>query len=839
MNDLDFSSALLATTNKQKEEVSSSTFNASGKYKVAQRGEKEKPKRTARACGACKKKKARCSGEQPCARCTKLKRECVYEQPKITPPKTYAEALEQRLDSMEALLRTISASAGLDIGALLDEIDDDEKTEALERAVDLLRERRKEQGSSPSDQSTADSPEWLKTPPPSGPTAWNEDVGKTRFGCVSYGHQRFAGPSSGTVFAKSILQELIPHQMVRHEPVPSLVDQLLLEEHSSKTKAFPLPEADLSAKLISAYFSQINSLFPILHRPSFERAIQSNLIETDPTFKALVFGVLALGSRFVDDPRIPIHDLVVAKDPDKAGHVKGFQFFQAASGEMASHLVPPSLFDIQGSVLSLLWLMGAASPILAWQRVGAAIRRAVDVGAHFEHRTRWTASPLEDQLRKRAFFSLSAFDRTISAHLGRPLTMQEHESNLTYPLDVSDEELDEWNLRGSASTPPPMSSSPTPMAAWLSLMKLLGITAKTAEHLYSANSHSGNLKDAVGTVSRLDSMLNEWSSTVPDFLRWDPEALDPKWMPASGMLYLTWYHTQILIHRDFFAFKPKGAALIPSGAICSNAARSSAHIYSTLRKRKQLDSLYWMVPQYAITAAFTLTILLIQQGPKGFSNPRSPTAMDTKRCLAGILHFSNSTFMGSRAKHKMTLPRRGFSVETLFDISFLDEGDEKEEKSGESTSSGTPSLDDGGTESQETSPSWKSQDATSPVSPASTSEPSSCDPILALSPLPFEPPPPPFPDITVGPGDQSSFSMSDVAFPDYYSSLLEPFNDSNFFPQAFPTSSAFDAQFGFATNFAGDGASPSNIEGSDWDALSPDAKFKSFAETLRGGGFNF
>lgn len=42
------------------------------------------------------------------------------------------------------------------------------------------------------------------------------------------------------------------------------------------------------------------------------------------------------------------------------------------------------------------------------------VRRAVDVGAHREGRAKWCNSPLQDQLRKRAFHALYGLDRTSS-----------------------------------------------------------------------------------------------------------------------------------------------------------------------------------------------------------------------------------------------------------------------------------------------------------------------------------------------------------------------------------------------------------------------------------------
>lgn len=117
--------------------------------------------------------------------------------------------------------------------------------------------------------------------------------------------------------------------------------------------------------------------------------------------------------------------------------------------------------------------------------------------------------------------------------------MQDFECDLSYPyalnhttirqpvliqsrfrLDISDEGLDDWNLRGSQAPPPLPSPTPTPMGPWLLLMKLLKIHAKTLRTLYGTTQVVESVKEISACVLDLDSQLNEWLGTVPPHLRW-------------------------------------------------------------------------------------------------------------------------------------------------------------------------------------------------------------------------------------------------------------------------------------------------------------------------------
>ncbi|CEP10389.1 hypothetical protein [Parasitella parasitica] len=65
------------------------------------------------ACGECRRKKTKCNGEHPCRNCEKSGAPCVYpsssanDDKRNAPSKAALEAIEERLKTIEDMLRTI------------------------------------------------------------------------------------------------------------------------------------------------------------------------------------------------------------------------------------------------------------------------------------------------------------------------------------------------------------------------------------------------------------------------------------------------------------------------------------------------------------------------------------------------------------------------------------------------------------------------------------------------------------------------------------------------------------------------------------------------------------
>ncbi|ORY82329.1 fungal-specific transcription factor domain-domain-containing protein [Leucosporidium creatinivorum] len=623
-----------------------------------------KAPRVSRACDACRKRKVRCDGAgmngERCALCETSNVPCTFVQTATRrgPPKGYVESLERRLEAMESLLQSLSSTTPqqLDSPTSLSDPNGVAPTHCPSLGASQSCRSALGGGGGGGGGSHASSPESTfsgNVPALSPPAVASLDAIDRltdELDELSVDNDRYVGRGSGLHLARSIhefsagLPSSFPLE-VAEDTAPSLVERMLHNEHRKASHSFPLPDQDLADKLVEAYFEQVNNVMVILHRPYFERCIKAGMLESDSSFRSLYFMVLALGSRWItDDPRLvppsaPSH-------PTGANQSRGFDFFRASSASASPTLVSATLFDIQCSLLCVLWLMGSASPISAWAAVGFALRRVVDVGAHRENRARWNSSPLEDQLRKRAFHMLFGIDRVISASLGRPLAMQEEDFDISDPLDITDEALDAWELNGKSS-PPSLPTEPTLVSGAKCMVALTKIQGRVLRMLYGMKSEEQTAQKTAEAVCLLDSLLNAWLDTVPEHLRWNPLEQDPKFLPQTVALYSHYYCTQILVHREFLSPNRPRVHGFPSLAICSNAARSCANVLDVLRQRGQLSSAFFYAPLCAITAGLILLINVFSGGST-VSNLTSSAMNDVKRCINVLAALGDSTFVARK-----------------------------------------------------------------------------------------------------------------------------------------------------------------------------------------------
>lgn len=78
--------------------------------------------------------------------------------------------------------------------------------------------------------------------------------------------------------------------------------ELATYEAHKPTYHFPPP--DLLMLLVDTFFTNLNCVTPLLHRPSFERALGEGLHLRDVSFGGVVLLVCANGARLVEDPRV-------------------------------------------------------------------------------------------------------------------------------------------------------------------------------------------------------------------------------------------------------------------------------------------------------------------------------------------------------------------------------------------------------------------------------------------------------------------------------------------------------------------------------------------------------
>ncbi|ORY46309.1 fungal-specific transcription factor domain-domain-containing protein [Leucosporidium creatinivorum] len=449
------------------------------------------------ACDACRRRKTRCvpSAEPeggPCDYCDSASISCSFAPRVRGPPRSYVEALELRLETTQELLRNLSTSAGVDLVSLAHRPSEPDSSQKLQKAIKALQQTEADRNNVP-----------FGLPPPQQyhPPA-------RRIEGIFEG--RFAGKSAGPTLAAQVLDDHCEGATIQVEEQVSLVEHLIGrgEDHVSSA-SFALPPVELVQLLVDAYFAQLNEQMPVLHRPSFTRALFSGKADSDPAFRSLLFVVLALGTRWVEDPRI--------RGDWSAEALYAASCCESPVGEHAS--AGSTLFDLQASTLAVIYLLGAATSVQAWSTGGLAMRKFIDVGAHLETTERWTQSPLVDQLRKRAFHMLFTLDRFCSASLGRPLAIQDFDFDLRHPVAIDDDALDRWESKPLGTPSPAPSQHLSGLFEHLS--KVAAVLGRTLHRLYSVRAASLTPLEMHPIVKELTAEHEACLAAVPEHLTWE------------------------------------------------------------------------------------------------------------------------------------------------------------------------------------------------------------------------------------------------------------------------------------------------------------------------------
>ncbi|THH16874.1 hypothetical protein EW146_g3841 [Bondarzewia mesenterica] len=589
-----------------------------------------KKRRIQRACDICRRKKIRCDGGQMpgnrCSNCIAYNFDCTYNEAakKRGPPKGYVESLETRLEKMEGLLQRLCPDADftLELGAnVAKESWFRDRSGSTMNATSAAPSATPRRIPSPSPMATGSGSQSHSSPTVNAELEPSDDeYGQTKLLqehlkelSINPLQNRFFGKSSGVRLVKTALDLKSEYSGKELEKDafnclgsrrPEFWNLHPWERSNleSEPRNFWFPEQDLLRSLVELYFDHINIFLGLLHRPTFEKALEEGLHLRDEGFGGLLLLVCANGSRFSHDRRVLL-------EGTELWHSCGWKYFAQVQMVRKSLLSAPCLYDLQMYSLSVLFLQGCSSPQACWTLVGVGIRLAQDVGAH-RRKVYGDKLTIEDELWKRAFWLLVVLDRLMSSSLGRPCAIQEEDFDLDLPAECDDEYWTHPVPEQAFKQPP---GKPSIMSYFICFLKLNQILAFALRTIYSINK-SKILLGFVGQqweqhiVAELDSALNKWVDSVPDHLRWDPTREHRIFFMQSASLYSTYYHLQILIHRPFIPSPRKPSPLsFPSLAICTNAARSCSHVADVQRRRAPGVP----VPHFQVMPAFTAGIVLL------------------------------------------------------------------------------------------------------------------------------------------------------------------------------------------------------------------------------------
>ncbi|KAF9501530.1 hypothetical protein BDN71DRAFT_1492196 [Pleurotus eryngii] len=390
-----------------------------------------------------------------------------------------------------------------------------------------------------------------------------------------------------------------------------------------------LPPPDLAKSLIGLYFLHVNTQFPLLHRPTFERYWKEGLVEKDVWFTCLCFSLFAVASRWSNDPRV-LDETPLAM----VEHVwwqAGAKYFNAAmeiTRMRRSLFNPGCLFEIQSVFLLADYLRGTPTYSTGWLFISIGLRKSQDLGAHRKSSYKETPSVAEESWR-RAFWLMVTLDRIASALMGTPAVIAEADFDVDLPLEVDD---DYWENEDPSLAFKQPSDKPSKVAFFNSWAKLSQIIAFATKTIYAVNKSkvfigASSSRWPQEVLEKMNKALGEFMESVPPHLRWSKDIHDEIFANQSAWLHTTYYVTQILIHCPFIFPSSDGSSdgdvpyESPAIAleICTSAARACARIFE-VQARKGFAGVQNMINCAHICAK----ILLIKVGEVNSRVKRHP-----------------------------------------------------------------------------------------------------------------------------------------------------------------------------------------------------------------------
>lgn len=540
-----------------------------------------KKRNVERACDLCRRKKAKCDGplmpDHICSACIHDRKPCTYVEPSKPrgPPKAYVTALEDRLEALESVLKQLHPTVDFTDVLGPPVVRDSWKKEPSTSKVLTKRQSQSDLAKTlifptrtPLEQSTHlifptnDNATSVKHQTlDAGSPASNSSAQKTSgdegsgFDSEDSNYQdrtetsrlRFYGlsnplrlvPVTRKLKARHMLEKSdtgstpsshssspFPSTSLRRPKVWSLPPWETAWHRAESNPHFLqhavtfLPPDDLAASLWDLFFLHVNTQFPLLHRPSLEKRWKERLQYSDIWFTCLSLSAFAVASRWSEDHRVLPKSAINKTNWQSAGA----GFFSMAmeihrEQRLASLLYPSRLFEIQSLSLIAMFIRGTTLHTLGWLIVGAGIRKCQDLGIH--RNAAYSQPPtVDEELWKRAFWLLVAFDRISSAALGRSCVLGEEDYDLDLPTEADDEFWEAEQPDQCFRQPAHVPAQVTAFNLWIKLTQVIAFTIRALYAVDNSKIFFGKfpLGPPDKLVAQLDAALQEWYDSVPPHL---------------------------------------------------------------------------------------------------------------------------------------------------------------------------------------------------------------------------------------------------------------------------------------------------------------------------------
>ncbi|EGE79876.1 C6 transcription factor [Blastomyces gilchristii SLH14081] len=620
----------------------------------------QKRRRVTRACDECRRKKIKCDGKQPCTHCTVYSYDCTYDQPsnrRRNPAPQYIEALENRVQKAEAILRAVIPD--LDIN------DPRFDTVGPEELVARIRDRLKiSDRGDPEGQQLAGQEKGEES-------LLESMVDNTGLLDVDdQGHWDYHGQSSGLIFMRHLRKQFgnLPDPRPEDRPKTKFQNISHILEGTKSSSESPidshlsplhdLPEKEVARKLCMNALEDGCCIMRLLHIPSFYVMLDriydtppENFSNEENSFLPLLYLVLAVGCLFRG-----VGDSTLDKSGYESATDQGFQYFKAGR-QLLDITECRDLTSLQTVCFMILFLQSSANISTCYSYIGIALRASLRLGLHRSVSANF--NPIELETRKRVFWVVRKMDVHVSTILGLPSMLSEDDIDQEYPQAIDDEFITAEKI---LPIPP---NHITLMAGVNAHIRLGRIVMKVVKYIYPVKvaNQGANHTYMVShsKIRELERDLQAWHEDLPDSFRPGGDA-PPHIERMRQLLRIGYAHVQMVMYRPFLHYVTGNAQdrkidkrSFACAAACVSVARNVVHITAGMKEKKLLNGSYWFTMYTTYFAVLSLLFFILE-------NPESATVKDG--ILKDALEGKNA--LAGLAKNSMAADRCAQSLNSIF-----------------------------------------------------------------------------------------------------------------------------------------------------------------------------
>ena len=201
---------------------------------------------------------------------------------------------------------------------------------------------------------------------------------------------------------------------------------------------------------------------------------------------------------------------------------------------------------MQARLAQCFYLLSESRINHCWSLFGITARLAIAIGLHRARRREFGGGLdlIEQECRKRVFWSAYSLDNYLSAALGRPRIFHDDEFDQELPLIVNDSQITAHEIL------PALTNAQSIMLAPVYHAKLSTIISSILRDLYGIQ-RAGREKE-VSAAAHREAELREWRHELSGFLDSpNVDLLMLTYQRQYTVLNLAFYHAQILLYRPF------------------------------------------------------------------------------------------------------------------------------------------------------------------------------------------------------------------------------------------------------------------------------------------------